>query len=43
MRNLRRAELETGVLTVEVREAAFPLEELCDFAARNNRKRGFCS
>lgn len=41
MRNLRRAELETGVLTVEVREAAFPLEELCDFAARNNRKRGF--
>jgi len=34
-------ELATGVLTVEIREAAFPLDELCAFAARNNRKRGF--
>jgi hypothetical protein len=41
MKAMRRAELETGVLTVEVRDAAFPLEELCGFAARNNRKRGF--
>ncbi|MGX2042155.1 phosphoribosyltransferase domain-containing protein [Methylocaldum sp. MU1018] len=41
MRNVRRVELETGALTVEVREAAFPLEELCGFAARSNRKRGF--
>lgn len=36
-----RAELPTGVLDVQVREAAFPLDELCGFAARNNRKRGF--
>ncbi|WP_295402053.1 phosphoribosyltransferase domain-containing protein [uncultured Thiocystis sp.] len=36
-----RAELPTGVLSVQVREAAFPLDELCGFAARNNRKRGF--
>lgn len=34
-------ELTTGTLSVQVREAAFPLETLCGFAARNNRKRGF--
>nr|WP_206171692.1 phosphoribosyltransferase domain-containing protein [Thiorhodococcus mannitoliphagus] len=28
-------------MSVQVREAAFPLETLCGFAARNNRKRGF--
>lgn len=33
--------LETGVLSVEVHAAAFALEELCGFAARNNKKRGF--
>ncbi|MBK5964468.1 hypothetical protein CCR95_10320 [Thiocystis minor] len=36
-----RAELPTGVLDIQVREAAFPLDELCGFAARNNPKRGF--
>ena len=36
-----RAELATGTLDVQVREAAFPFEELCGFAARDNRKRGF--
>ncbi len=36
-----RVELETGTLSIQVREAAFPLDELCGFAARNNRKRGF--
>lgn len=41
MKAVRRVELETGMLTVEVRDAAFPLEALCGFAARNNRKRGF--
>jgi len=37
----RRVELATGVLSVEVRETVFTLDELCAFAARNNRKRGF--
>lgn len=41
MTALHHAALETGVLTVKVREAAFSLEELCGFAARDNRKRGF--
>jgi hypothetical protein len=36
-----QAELPTGTLRVQVREAAFPLDELCGFAARNNPKRGF--
>jgi hypothetical protein len=36
-----QVELPTGWLSVQVREAAFPLETLCGFAARNNRKRGF--
>lgn len=36
-----RVALATGTLEVQAREAAFPLEELCGFAARNNRKRGF--
>ena len=36
-----QVELATGWLSVQVREAAFPLETLCGFAARNNRKRGF--
>lgn len=41
MTNIHRVGLETGTLEVRVREAAFPLSELCGFAARNNRKRGF--
>ncbi|NEV64754.1 phosphoribosyltransferase domain-containing protein [Thiorhodococcus minor] len=36
-----QVELATGRLSVQVREATFPLETLCGFAARNNRKRGF--
>jgi hypothetical protein len=34
-------ELVTGSLTIKAQQADFPLAELCDFAARNNRKRGF--
>ncbi len=34
-------ELATGTLRIVVREAAFALDELCAFGARNNRKRGF--
>ena len=33
--------LDTGTLRVRVREATFGLDELCGFAARHNRKRGF--
>lgn len=40
-RPARRVELATGVLRVDVREGAFHLDQLCGFAARNNRKRGF--
>lgn len=39
--NRYRAELATGALQIAVREAAFSLDELCGFAARNNRRRGF--
>lgn len=42
MNDAHRVELKTGVLIVEVFPgAAFPFDELCTFAARNNRKRGF--
>ncbi len=41
MTSLCQAELATGRLSVQVHEAAFPLEELVGFAARDNRKRGF--
>ncbi|MCF7996105.1 MAG: phosphoribosyltransferase family protein [Chromatiaceae bacterium] len=34
-------ELATGTLKVRVRRAAFPLDQLCGFAARANPKRGF--
>lgn len=34
-------ELATGRLRVRVHEAAFPLEDLCGFAARDNPRRGF--
>lgn len=37
----RRVELPTGTLDVQVRESVFPLDELCGFAARDNRRRGF--
>ena len=33
--------LDTGVLSLRVREARYPLEALCGFAARDNPKRGF--
>ena len=41
MSESRRVELSTGTLSVQVRESAFPLDELCGFAARDNRRRGF--
>jgi hypothetical protein len=42
MSERRRIELPTGVLQIEVYPGAeFSLDELCAFAARNNRKRGF--
>lgn len=42
MSERRRVELPTGVLRVETYPGAeFGLDELCAFAARNNRKRGF--
>ncbi|TCT19589.1 phosphoribosyltransferase domain-containing protein [Thiobaca trueperi] len=41
MSESRRVELVTGTLSVQVRESAFPLDDLCGFAARDNRKRGF--
>lgn len=34
-------DLPTGTLRVEVREARWPLDALCDFAARRNPRRGF--
>jgi len=37
----RSVRLDTGTLRVRVRESAFALDELCGFAARHNRKRGF--
>jgi hypothetical protein len=37
----RAVRLDTGTLRVRVRESAFTLDELCGFAARHNRKRGF--
>jgi len=33
--------LETGMLSVAVEEADLPLQEVCGFAARKNKKRGF--
>ncbi|MBK1717657.1 phosphoribosyltransferase domain-containing protein [Thiocystis violacea] len=39
--SLRQVRLDTGVLNVRVRESVFPLDDLCGFAARDNRKRGF--
>lgn len=41
MASRRQVELQTGTLDLRVREGAFPLDELCGFAARDNRKRGF--
>ncbi len=38
---LRDVVLPTGVLRVGVDEALWPLDALCDFAARDNPKRGF--
>lgn len=37
----RRIELPTGVLTVDVEDSDLSLDQLCDFAARRNPKRGF--
>lgn len=37
----RRIELPTGVLTIEVEDSDLNLDQLCDFAARRNPKRGF--
>ena len=37
----RAVRLDTGTLRVRVHESAFELDELCGFAARHNRKRGF--
>lgn len=37
----RAVNLDTGTLRVRVRESTFALDELCGFAARHNRKRGF--
>jgi hypothetical protein len=37
----RTIELPTGRLEIEIEEAAWPLHALCDFAARENPKRGF--
>lgn len=37
----RTAILPTGTLDVSVFESRWPLDELCDFAARENPKRGF--
>lgn len=41
MREQRRVALATGELNITVHESAFPLDELCGFAARHNPKRGF--
>ena len=37
----RRIVLPAGTLTIAVESAAVPLDELCDFAVRNNARRGF--
>ncbi|MGQ9659657.1 MAG: phosphoribosyltransferase domain-containing protein [Thermochromatium sp.] len=37
----RTVRLATGTLRVWVRESVFTLDELCGFAARHNRRRGF--
>lgn len=37
----RQVKLPTGILTVLVEQADLGLDELCDFAARRNPKRGF--
>ncbi|MTW22912.1 phosphoribosyltransferase domain-containing protein [Allochromatium palmeri] len=37
----RRVVLDTGLLRVRVHNSDFALEDLCGFAARHNRKRGF--
>lgn len=37
----RAITLSGGTVEIEVRDAALPLDHLCDFAARNNAKRGF--
>ncbi len=36
-----RVQLEAGLLTLRIAHAALPVEELCGFASRRNRKRGF--
>lgn len=36
-----RADLPNGVLTVTEEENLFPLESICEFGARDNKKRGF--
>ena len=42
MRGLTRTiDLPTGSLHLKVEEASWPLDELCDFAARRNPRRGF--
>src|SRR5262245_26328094 len=33
--------LRCGTLTLRIEQSELPLEELCDFASRRNRKRGF--
>lgn len=37
----RAVRLDTGTLRVRVHDSTFELDELCGFAARHNRKRGF--
>jgi hypothetical protein len=37
----RVVELATGTLRIRVEASSWPLNELCDFAARNNPRRGF--
>ena len=38
---MQQVELATGTLKCRVQKADFAFTELCDFAARNNQKRGF--
>lgn len=38
---MRTVELQTGTISVNVTEADLPLDTMCDFAGRRNRKRGF--
>ena len=40
-KEIRRIELPTGALTIEVENSDLDLDQLCDFAARRNPKRGF--